>query len=215
MGWRSSTPTATFVPSTTTVLRGHSVAVGVLAPIAPLAAQTSYVVRWTPPPSSNLSPTLATFTTGEAADISPPALPIETQRTQVHVDASSGEDPVREHDLIDVTLSHEPGVAVVDVGATTTLDPSTLAGVVTTLGADKLVLGPTAGACGEDDWNAQPSTVRYGAFDVAGNFSGWTPPTALEIAGCSIATHGNGVGLGGALLVLAFLARRRRWRPLA
>jgi hypothetical protein len=185
-------------------LKGASVAYDVLTPSTPLTPSTTYTFT---------HETLTTqFTTGTVADTIAPALPQETDRNKTHVDATSGEDHHGAYDLVTVDITHEPGIAVIDIGGTTTLDAATASGLVATTGAaNEFTLGDASLDCGEDNWNGASSTIRYGTFDVAGNFSGWTTPTTLTMPGCSMSGT-DGASLGAIFMILVAIALSGRGR---
>lgn len=139
------------------------------------------------------------ITTGTGPDTEPPPPPAERER---------------DHGVKVVSLWVDfEGILLVDLGGGQ-LDPATLTGSVHDVTAahdEPVSLG--RGGC-VDSWPGSirdDRPLRYGALDLAGNFSGWTEPETLAVDGCACSTEHRG-GSGG-LVLLALLvggARRRR-----
>lgn len=178
----------------------------VYTPDDPLAPNTTYELAECT--SETCEATNVRFTTGVGADLDPPPLPIEIDR---HGDSGgSRRDSCGKYKSVDVVLDTE-GLLVMQLDDGT-LDPKTLSGttsIVTlahgvTVGRGACIMGWTS----DDD----TATVRYGAFDLAGNFSGWTEPDTLTIGGCSCRSAAPGAPATLLLGVAALALRRRRPR---
>ena len=165
---------------------------------------------------------LSSFETGEASDLAPPPLPIEVDRTSTSWNICGDLCPQGKGSQVEVHLSGE-GLIVVDLGGSQALDIDGLSGFVSTAATDgELVLGG-GGGCG-GPWPAargETLTIRYGAFDLAGNFSGWTEEDTVTMpkipATCSCncsATRARDVApiasMVVGLLLLGWRRRRRR-----
>lgn len=155
------------------------------------------------------------FTTGTTADYSPPPLPVEISRS------SKGYNPCGSVCLsagaeVNVVLSGE-GLFVVDVGSEQTLDASEPRGFVTIASGDGQIHMETL--CGS--WPGkvnQTKSIRYGSYDLAGNFSGWTEPSDIHIRGvpamCTCSTTPATTPVLWTLVLLLLCGRRWaiRWR---
>lgn len=164
----------------------------VLTPLAPLLPEARHQFWECDGPMC--STLISEFTTGTEADTIPPALPVETDREQGR-------------DTVSLSFDFE-GVLIVSLGDVA-LDPATLTGSAHSASTDSNVAF-------EDDcpysWPGaaeDEQTLRYGAFDLAGNFSGWSEPEPLSLSGCGCsATNRSTPPLP--LLVLLFGLTRRR-----
>jgi len=204
--WRVRDAEGVEVATTSSCLRSKNVYDNflVLHPAQALQPNTTYTV--------GLGETTEfSFTTGAGPDHDPPALPIEVDRTVDH----SGPDRLCSDSAqhwATLIVEGEAALFVLDAGGSADLDPAALAGDVVEMSVDKdLLLG--GGACHGDNFPGGSSrraetTIRYGAFDVAGNFSGWSEPSELSLGGCSL---GGRPAPGWWLLVIP-LCRRRRTR---
>ncbi len=118
----------------------------------------------------------------------------------------------------DFDVTHDGAVVLVDLGAAR-LDPATLTGEVADLAIERRVFVGRH-VCREN-WSGvdtgSKAQVRFGALDVAGNFSGWTEPfeartPSFRGLGCS--TVSGALAGPWALAALAFfkaVCTRRRW----
>ena len=159
---------------------------------------------------------VSAFTTGDGPDDSAPALPAEASRR-----ASVYEDgPLTGCSSCGVSVSFEPDPArafvVAKLAAEATGEPASLSAVSyagSPTHESTVFLG--SGPC-NSSWpgakRGASSPVVFGAYDLAGNFSGWTDGTIVVIdddgyeGGC---TSGEASLFGGLLL-----ASRRRSRRL-
>ncbi len=157
------------------------------------------------------------FTTASGPDLVAPPLPSVEGWTSAY--SSGGRAPCRETDAR-VTLDVVAGdldtlVVVLDRAESSTLDPVTLDGEVTAIvksfpGTPTRTLELGEAPC-LDNWpgakRGAETTVRLGAFDLAGNFSGWSEPEEVGIDGCDL-----GAGSGSPFAALVLLIRRRKKR---
>lgn len=151
---------------------------------------------------------ITTFTVTAAADDEPPALP----------DLAIGETVSTEYENGFVGY-HKPvegefeGILVVDLGGEATLDPAALTGEVALASTDgEFVIGHACVPTWRDAEPGASTTVAFGSFDLAGNFSGWTEPepVAVEDEGCQCrAGASRAPTLAWGLLLLGLAARRR------
>lgn len=115
-------------------------------------------------------------------------------------------------------LSASGDLVLVDRDRTTTFDPATLTGTVTSVSATN-PNGPTfagmgRGGCGSTWKEAEPGAevhARFGVLDAAGNFSGWSEPDRNQIPACGCGASGA-TGLTAFGLFAAALRRRKRSR---
>lgn len=199
-------PDGADVPFTMTCLNSGNfyVQVLVLHPDAPLLPDTTYTVQ--PPTQIEFQ-----FTTGAGTDDTPPEIPVEVDRAVEHTRAGPRDTCFNDAEhWATLTVTGEAALFVLDAGETTDLDPVAVAGTVAEVTAgDVLFLGSTA--CHGDNFPGGASrraetTIRYGAFDLAGNFSGWSDPDPLSLGGCSVAPRSPAWWL----LLLPLIGRRRR-----
>ncbi len=182
----------------------------VLTPAQPLTQGSTYVVEHgcidAEPLDDDdpMSPASTRFTVDAPADDEPPPLP------DVAVDA-----PVVQGDRVSIEVQGEfDRILVVDIGSEAMLDPAGPSGTVSTASiAAEFSLGNVG--CATTWPTVRPgvsTTLNFGAFDLAGNFSGWTEaePLDVESQGCACrATPGGGPRGWMALVLLGLLCRRR------
>ncbi len=183
--------------------------VAVLTPTSPLAPGTAYEVVACN--TLDCDHTITRFTTGADADEVAPAVPEETDR-----DGGAGGgafDSCGKRRWVDVELDAE-GLVVMEVGAES-FDPAALVGPVTFIGLEHDIKVGRGGCLNGWPGDAgRDSTVRYGAFDVAGNFSGWTEVDSLRIGrGCQCSADAAGGPAWLGALVVGLVLRRGRRRP--
>jgi MYXO-CTERM domain-containing protein len=179
----------------------------VLTPEGPLAARSSYGIRVE-------GRELARFTTGEAEWHNPAPLPApKVSLASRHPLFAYRTTPCDEQDGVRYEFEPRWALLVADVDAGATLDPAALSGRVAALDPSALWVGASYP---QDSWKgAEPGAsarVRFGGFDLAGNFSGWTPERTARVPriGCGCQSSAEAPALAAALL--AFGATRRR-RP--
>jgi MYXO-CTERM domain-containing protein len=163
---------------------------------------------------------ITSFVTGDVTHDAPPAVPevvsFEARSVVSH------EWGYEEWFLVDFDLQHEGVLVVMDREQTATMggQPS---GKITDLStSSSMLLG--RGECVRNYDGAGENvetSVRFGAFDLAGNFSGWTEPMSVTFdalpgessssSSCRIAEQPSSA-LAGALVLLAAVARRRKTR---
>ncbi len=166
------------------VLRGNYLqrTLYVLTPTQPLEAFASYQVRVT----AKTRDWSSCFTTGEGPDVHPPQLPRERLRD---TDSARGSSCGT---FTNVRLKHEidepdSEVLIAKLDAFDDLSVTSWSGTAHDVsyqgefgGGDAYIeygTGPWAG------WSGQTSTASesFGAFDLAGNFSGWSPRSSNPI----------------------------------
>lgn len=163
------------------------------------------------------SPLHTSFTVTDPADQLAPSVP-QAHIGAVEHDGSSGSS-CGESDYALVELQHEGGIVVLDIAGQSQLTVDAPSGSVNDVyGADGFLIGHQV--CGrhynwsfDDDGPAKD--VRFGSFDLAGNFSGWSEPQEVS-AGCScrLAPTGAASGQVFAMVGLALVGfSRRRGRP--
>ena len=191
----------------------HTV-IGSFRPLDGLEPMTSYALL------AQDGEVVTSFVTGDVTHDAPPAVP-EVVSFEAHSEVSH-EWGYEEWFLVDFDLQHDGVLVVMDREKTATMggQPS---GKITDLSAStSLMLG--RGGCVRNydgaDENVETS-VRFGAFDLAGNFSGWSEPMSVTFdalpgessssSSCRIAEQPSSA-LAGVLLLLAAVVRRRRVR---
>jgi hypothetical protein len=198
------------VPVTSGVLTSNFHRIHVLVPEA-LAPDTSYDV---------LGPeeSLGAFTTADGPDQTPPAVPrlletrIDVQSIGVCCDCS----PWR---LAGFRTEHGGFIGVMDRAETSFVAFELRAGTVTDIAFTDLNGhgDPRGHLLGKNmcftNWpeggDGARTTVRFGAFDLAGNFSGISEPLDVQMPpfGCGCGQAGGGAGV--VVLLAAFVARKR------
>lgn len=201
------------VPTRETEVRGGGLVL-VLHPEAPLEPGGRYTVVVAGQP-------LSRFTVGEVSDDVPPAPPrvvgVETHSSldflPLGVASSCGPDAGARFGLEGVAA-----FTLAVVGDGDTLDEANVSGEVSALDTD-VVLSVGRFACDASWPDARPlasANVRFGTYDLAGNFSGWSDPRGVVLPppGCRCDALGAATddapafGLGLGLLVTAILRRR-------
>jgi hypothetical protein len=199
------------VDVTETSLRGGLAWITILSPEQPLEAGATYTI-WVQDGWE-----LGSFAVGSATDSEPPEIPVEWERDGY----SSTPDPSSTCGSANfVSITVEPtGVAyVVDVADQDPLDVERLDGLVDDLATDgRLYAG--RGPCSGSWPGAAPgatTSIRWAAFDQAGNFSGWSDDVWITVppVGCNcVAVGGQRDAADGWLLLVLFgltLPRRLR-----
>lgn len=164
-----------------------------------LDPEATYQIITNPGPEVELS---SSFVTGTQRDDEPPMLPEETDRE--HHRRSGGICPRSR--WVDLSVEFE-GILLADVGERATESGMRSGSASVTTIDHRLSLGKGGCNRGLDG----DSTIRYAAFDMAGNFSGWTEATDISSrGGCSIGTKNPPLWMVGSLLFAVFATRRPR-----
>ena len=187
----------------TSVIRTAEGQLEVHTPTSPLAPNTRYELVGCYDEDCEV---ITRFTTGVGPDLEPPPLPVELDR-----DGGGGgsrSSSCGKTRWASVAFTSE-GLAVMQLDEGT-LDPELLLGDTSIATLDHTTLvgrgGCHVGWPSDDD----AATVRYGAFDLAGNFSGWTEPDTLTLGGCGCRSNASGAPALALLAVVAVALRRRR-----
>ncbi len=177
--------------------------VWVHTPEADLAPETRYQV-WAC--DGSICTVIVTgFTTGTGPDGEAPDVPVEVRRRGDRY----GGLICGPSTWVDVEVDFE-GILVVDIGDSATITPSSPEGYVQ-VSTDLPAFTVGSGGCytgwpgGEDE----TLTIRYGCYDLAGNFSGWSEPDTISLpSGCGCSLPGSperGAPLAGLLVLLGVL----------
>ncbi len=199
------------VAGTVSSLRSRAGIVRIFTPDAPLRPGVTYT-------GYGGSPGSATFTVGSGPDTTPPALPSITSRQHYPgrtfgtafggSSCDSGDDRLLTLDIADRAM-----LTLVDINETSNLNASVPEGPISVMSVEHTVnIGRTA--CINTWEGTGDMGVRLAAFDIAGNFSGWSEESAevVETVGCSCDSTSFRQA-GGPLLAalgLGLLMRRRR-----
>jgi len=185
--------------------------VTVLVPASPLEPHATYELWSAEEP-------LSVFTTSDQVDLEPPEPPVNTLladgETQLIEPLSSD---VRS---IEMELPGGGLFVLVDIQRESTLDIERIEGTVTDIEEDVSQVFVGQGGC-ENNWPiTDPGEMvqfRFAAFDLSGNFSGWSEPMLAQDevpAGCgctqSTTERPRGAIAGAALLLAAWALTRRR-----
>ena len=105
---------------------------------------------------------------------------------------------------------------VLDIAGESSLDANSVSGVVTDIFTSGLGIIIGNEDCGRYNWNfddGSATDVRFGVFDLAGNFSGWTEPQDVD-PGCGSrvgpGTRQSSSGFFGLLAVVLVVVVERR-----
>lgn len=174
----------------------------VMQPLEPLAPFTRYTVVGCHDGACPIE--LRAFTTGEGPDLDPPAIPVELGRER-DVERIVG-FCAGTYRTVAIDLDFE-GLLVADLGLPE-FDERTRRGqpdVITTEVDHPLVIDESEAPL------TDPVAIRVGAFDAAGNFSGWQELDPLEFGGCGCRS-GDATPRPAWWLTFALLLPRRRAR---
>jgi len=198
------------VPATISELWGNNDRIAVLTPDDLLTAGETYTLEL------DEFEIVGEFTVGDHTDDAPPAVPDEQDRESSASPRTPGVvSSCGPTDIVRLWVDPTGHVLVAELEGWDRLDAEAINGEVSELSLDgELELG--SAGCVWSWPDAEPNastTVRWGAYDIAGNFSGWSPDEDISIpaAGCSCSAGGQGAGRGAAALMLALagLAVRR------
>ncbi len=158
-----------------------------------------------------------TFTVSSGPDEQAPAIPGVTAGEITEGSMGSCGDEF----YSTMNVQHDGALLVLDVAGQSALESAVPSGTVNDVFAtngEKIVVGNVI--CGRHNWDfdedGDATGVRFGSFDLAGNFSGWSAAQTIETGcGCRLAGAPSG-GIGGRLAALfgivamLLLHRRRR-----
>jgi MYXO-CTERM domain-containing protein len=182
----------------------------VLHPDAPLEMGTTYEVL-----DCSEAP-VTTFTINEGPDNEPPPRPAVSP-----LDAESGSGDFSScgsYEYVPLLADQTDVILMLDIAGRATLDPEAASGEVSDVffPNHKPLVGNAV--CSGSNWdfddNGPAVDARLGAFDYAGNFSGWSDPQTVGGAGCGCEAagadraHGYGILALGVLGLAALRARR-------
>lgn len=196
-------------------LEGVDVGVSVFTPDAPLLPGHRYVAYAG-------EGEITRFEVGGAPDEVPPPLPVAlledvTVETPGLFGAFRGETSCGPNDWAYATyrVTHEGLFVVVDRDEAAQLAAAEPSGTVTTLAFEEhFALG--RGAC-TFNWpeaeGGAKARVRFGTFDLAGNFSGWTDAEPLELPGGCSCTSASAAGTAATAWLLVGLGALWIGRP--
>ncbi len=185
----------------------------VLQPVSTLIEGESYRVEGCEDTPSGFAP--RTFTVTEGADTTPPPVP-GVAIGEFH---SSDESDCGKEDYADLSVTGEGDLFVLDVDGKATLDEKAVSGRLVDLFDDRSRAYVGRRPC-DSNWSfgngSSALGVRLGAYDLAGNFSGFNAPQTVKDGssdGCALARPGApgraGAALFGLLPMLAWWGRRR------
>jgi len=153
----------------------------VFEPASPLDVGGSYEIHCITKAATEL---VSNFTVAAGPDTTPPAAPTVTigQKNA----GGSTSDSCGEYEYTSMLVAHAGDVVVLDVAGKATLDAQSLGGTV----VDQFYPGESyhvGGApCKSLNWdfeaNGDAPGVRFAAFDLAGNFSGWSAAMSVPAA---------------------------------
>jgi len=196
------------VDVTVTEIQGDMDVLAVLAPAADLDAGSSYTVL------DGGGGVLTSFTVGVEGDESAPEIPIETNR-----EASSdprGPMPPSScgySDMVTIDVDSDGLFVVANVEGANALNTDGLSGSASQMTFEnRLRIGKAGCTFSWPDAEPTASTeVSYGAFDLAGNFSGWTDGETVTLPAAGTTTGGTSCSAAGptnpgaAVMLLALL----------
>lgn len=197
---------------TVTELFGNNDRIAVITPDELLVAGETYTVEL------DEYEVLGEFTVGDDEDLEAPAVPAELDRESSASPRTPGvSNSCGPTDMVTLTLDGSGLVFVAEIEGWDSLDADAIDGEASELSLDGVLEIGSAGCVWS--WpDAEPrasTTVRWGVYDIAGNFSGWSTGEEISVpaAGCSCSAGGEGTQQGAAALLLGLIgmaARRRR-----
>jgi MYXO-CTERM domain-containing protein len=193
-------------------LTGYNDLISVMTPTSALQAGETYEI-WV-----DGDEVLGRFTVGSDSDTSPPTVPAEMDReSSASARVAGMQSSCGPSDVVNLTLENTGLVYVANIEGVEGPDTATLDGESSDLSpAPEFRIG--SAGCTWSWPDAAPgasTTVRWGVFDLAGNFSGWSEPVSVSVppAGCNCVLGGAPRATGGiaaAGLALLVLVRRRQ-----
>lgn len=195
----------TLVPGSLTKIEGTRV----FHPDAPLEMGTTYqVFDCTEEP-------VTTFLVNEGEDNEPPPRPAVSP---LEAESGSGDfSSCGSYEYVPLLAEQTDLILTLDIAGRASLDPAAVSGEVEDVffPSNQLLVGNAVCAGNWDfDTEGEATDVRLGAFDYAGNFSGWSEPETIAGGDCSCeaagadSAPGYGIFVFGALGIAAL--RRRR-----
>ncbi len=202
------------VPGSEARMRGASDIVDVFTPDFILDTNSTYSIRVN-------GQVRSTFTTGDMDDSEPPAIPTETQRNSWSEppflpDGGMCGSGVASHGLGFSFDTEDSVLILLDNDARATIDGDNFEGTAPAITVHGSASIGNGFGCGGDNWEgAAPGArtdVRYAAFDLAGNFSGWSAEESISVSprGCNAAGNSSPIGLVAFLGFAGLTAVRRR-----
>jgi MYXO-CTERM domain-containing protein len=159
---------------------------------------------------------ISTFTVTGGPDTEPPPAP---SFSASNPESGSGDfSSCGSYEYVPLVVDKKDRLLALDIAARTTLDPKAVSGDVAYLFFP--TQSPIVGSktCGPSSWDFETDgeavNTRLGAFDLAGNFSGWGEAETIDTGcGCEVAgansRPANGYALAGLALAALALVRRR------
>jgi len=192
---------------------GNNQLVAVLTPDEPLIPDETYSIELL-----DSGEVLGTFTAGQGPDEDDPDVPVELERhAEVSERIANQMSSCGYTDIVEITVDFDGVLVVANITGMDDLDPGAVDGEASDVNLDGvLVIGSAGCIWSWPDAEPQATTdLQWGTFDIAGNFSGWSAPTTIELpsAGCGCdatgSNSGPGAALGLALLIACWLRLRR------
>lgn len=191
---------------------GNNQLVAVLTPTDPFVEGESYAIELED------SALLGTFTVGGGPDDTAPDVPVEIDRlAEVSERVPGMESSCGPTDIVELTVQTDGILVVANIPGMDDLDTEAVDGEASDVSIDGVLRIGSAG-CTWSWPDAEPNAstdLQWGTFDIAGNFSGWSDTTTIELpgAGCSCDASGTtsvpSVAAGLTLLLASWLRRRR------
>lgn len=202
------------LPGTEGRLRSVNDTIDVFTPDLLLEADTTYTVRVG-------EQVISTFTTGSEVDDEAPAVPEEVHRSSwsdpAEPFATSSCGPLPASHGVSLEWEMDGDTVLVLLDRDELADVEGLSGTVPALAPFGSATLGNGFVCGGDNWDdarhLASTDVRYGSFDLAGNFSGWSATEEVTVynrAGCSAAGDTTPTALLVLLGLLGVVGVRRR-----
>ena len=204
------------LPGTEGRLRSLNDTIDVFTPDLLLEADTTYTVRV----GDQL---ISTFTTGSGVDDEAPSIPEQTEVSSWSEPAepfgttSCGPTPASHGVSISWDMQGDSVLVLLDQDGLADVDVEGIAGSAPGLAPHGSASLGNGFVCGGDTWEdarlGATTEVRYGSFDLAGNFSGWSEPEEVTVragSGCSAAGDTSPTALLVLLGLLGVVGVRRR-----
>jgi len=160
---------------------------------------------------------ISTFTVNEGPDNDPPPRPTVST---LNPESNPGDfSSCGGYEYVPLIAEQTDMILTLDIAGRATLDPKEVSGAVEDLffPTEQPLVGNAV--CSSSNWTFDDEgaavDTRLGAFDYAGNFSGWSDPETVD-AGCGCEAAGaeptprHAYGIGALGLLAALALRRRR-----